>query len=106
MPEIKIFSAIYNHTLAIELIAKQMAESSWNPQKMLEVLKAGNFITPLEEFIPDEKCQELILKHICEIFDISGLNEAEEKIMMYLSLIGERGIPVTRFREWANLSSS
>lgn len=102
----EIFSAIYNHTLAIELIAKQMAESSWNPQKMLEVLKAGNFITPLEESIPDEKRQELILKHICEIFDISGLNEAEEKIMMYLSLIGERGIPVTRFREWANLSSS
>lgn len=98
-----IFKTIEYHTYAIELIAKQMKVSYLSAQKMLELLKAGQF--PAPETVAGRDGQKTAFEHICSLFKVNNLSDKEKEIMMELSLIGIEGIPVNRFQEWGELTS-
>lgn len=100
-----IFLIVEYHTYAIELIAKQMAASHLSLQEMTSLLKKGKFSGLATETVPARGSQKSAFLHLCDLFDISQLEKREQKIMMYLSLAGERGILTSRFQEWAELTS-
>lgn len=101
----ELFERIEYHTYTIELIAKQMEASFLNTQEMLELLKKGELQQKVSETVSGRKDQKTAFGHICSVFNTSNLNEEEQRILMFLSLMGTRGIIAPRFKEWANLQS-
>lgn len=99
-----IFEYVQYHTYAVELIAKQMAASSLTAQDMLRLLKE-NTIDCITETVTGRNDQKTAFQHIAALFDIERLNEFEQKIMMYLSLMGTDGVQAELLKEWAELPS-
>ena len=101
----EIFEYVQYHTYAVELIAKQMAASSLKARDMLRLLKEGTLSYSITETITGRRNQKTAFQHITSLFDIGRLNESEQKIMMYLSLMGTAGVSAGRLKEWAELPS-
>lgn len=99
-----IFEFVQYHTYAVELIAKQMAASSLTANKMLVRLK-GKELIDITETVTGRSDQKTAFQHLTSLFDIGKLNESEQKIMMYLSLMGTAGVQSELLKEWAELSS-
>ena len=95
----ELFERIEYHTYTIELIAKQMEASFLNTQEMLELLKKGELQQKVSETVSGRKDQKTAFGHICSVFNTSNLNEEEQRILMFLSLMGTRGIIAPRFKE-------
>ncbi len=101
-----IFKLVQYHTYAVELIAKQMASSFLTAREMLKLLKEGELKDSVTETVTGRRSdQKTAFQHIISLFDIGRLNESEQKIMMYLSLMGTEGVRAELLKEWAELSS-
>lgn len=106
IPHLKdVFEYVQYHTYAVELIAKQMAASSLTAKDMLRLLKEGGLKYSITETVAGRSDQKTAFQHITSLFDIGKLNESEQKIMMYLSLMGTAGVQVEYLKEWAELPS-
>ena len=101
----EIFEHVQYHTYAVELIAKQMAASSLTAKDMLRLLKEGTLTDSVTETVAGRNDQKTAFQHIASLFDIGRLNEFEQKIMMYLSLMGTDGVQSELLKEWAELPS-
>lgn len=101
----KIFHHIVCHTYTIELIAKQMQASFLTARQMWELLEQNQLQNVARETVEGGKERKAAFDHICSIFNISRLDETEKRILRYLSLMGNTGVPAVRFREWANLDN-
>ncbi len=100
----QLFQKVEYHTYTIELLAKQMEASFLSPREMLCLLEEGR-AESLTETVSGRGDQKTAFDHICSLFSVSGLSEEERQILRMLSLMGLRGVPAVRFREWAGLSS-
>lgn len=100
----QLFESIEYHTYTIELIAKQMEASFLTAREMLEFLKTGR-TSELTETVAGRREQRTAFEHICSVFSMSNLSPEEQQILRELSLMGMRGVPANRFREWAKLDS-
>lgn len=100
----KIFELVENHTYMIELIAKQMDASFLSAEEMYELITNGKFKTDLTESVPGRKEQKTAFEHLSSLFSISNLSDEEKYVLEILSVIGIKGVPVKRFREWSGIS--
>lgn len=100
----QLFERIEYHTYTIELLAKQMEASFLTAREMLELLEAGR-TGELTETVAGRRDQKTAFGHICSVFSMSNLTPEEQQILRELSLMGLRGVPANRFREWAGLDS-
>lgn len=101
----EIFELVEYHTYAVELIAKQMEASFLSAGEMLEMLRRGGMETSGQEMISGRNDYKSAFGHICSVFNTGRLSEEEQRLMRYMALMGTRGIPGARFKEWAELSS-
>lgn len=99
----QILAMYGGHTLAIELIAKQMKASQVKPQKMLERLATGGFSDSGKERVVHGTVKTNIYDHIRHLFDVSGLSESQVYILVNLSLIPICGIKKEQFYDWCKL---
>ena len=101
----KIFGLVENHTYMIELIAKQMDASFLSAEEMYELIASGKFKTDLTESVQGRKEQKTAFEHLSSLFSISNLSDEEKYVLEILSLIGTKGVPVKRFKEWSGISN-
>ena len=106
----EIIKISYGHTLIIEMLAKQMANSYIKPEIMLRRLYAGGFKNAGKERIRVTKDGEICNKFnaygfIERLFDISDLTESQFSILLNLSLLPVSGIHVSWFTEWCDIDN-
>ena len=105
----QIFDLYQNHTMAVELIAKQMQASRVRPKKMLARLNEGGFSDSGRERVVHAKdgmnTKMTIYDHIRRLFDVSDLSEEQVYVLVNLALIPPTGINATQFHDWCNLDS-
>ena len=103
----QIIDLYQGHTMAVELIAKQMKASHIGPKQMLDKLGAGGFrIGGRERVIhaKDGMHPKLnIHDHIRRLFDVSELNDEQVYILANLSLMPPSGISAELFHDWCQL---
>ena len=101
----EIFDLVEYHTYAVELIAKQMEASFLSAGEMLEMLRRGGMETSGQEMISGRNDYKSAFGHICSVFNTGRLSEEEQRLMRCMALMGTRGIPGARFKEWAELTT-
>lgn len=101
----ELLQLIEYHTYTIELIAKQMSASFLTAQDMLDMLQKGQLPDSVSETVSGRSHQRTAFGHICALFNTGSLTDDEKKLLMYLSLMGTKGVPAPRFREWAELQN-
>jgi len=99
----QILEMYAGHTLAIELIAKQMEASRLKPQKMLKKLTAGGLGDSGKERVVHGTAKANTYDHIRHLFDVSGLSNNQIYILANLSLIPISGIKTEQFHDWCSL---
>lgn len=100
----QILTMYARHTLAIELIAKQMKASNIKPQKMLEKLTVGGLnCSGKERVVHGGAAKTNTYGHIRHLFDVSGLSDNQIYILANLSLIPISGINKEQFYDWCKL---
>lgn len=102
----RIIAIYQNHTLATELLAKQMAAGRINPKDMLEKLNNGGLKNSgFEKIRVGNSKEHNAYSYIHTLFDISELSEDERYILLNLSLIPPTGISTEIFYKWCELST-
>lgn len=103
----QIIDLYLGHTMAVELIAKQMKASHISPKQMLDKLGTGGFrIGGRERVIhaKDGMHPKLnIHDHIRRLFDVSELNDEQIYILANLSLMPPSGVSAEMFHDWCQL---
>ncbi len=94
-----------SHTMAIELMAKQMKASHLTPENMYEILINNNETELNETFrvLNYDTTQRNITSHMQRLFNIASLNEEEQYIMKCLSLLPLSGMDKGNFKKCCNL---
>ncbi len=100
----------YNgHTLAVELIAKQMQAGRVTPQKMWQKLTSAGLAGAGKERVASRKDdtakQQSAYDHIRDLFRVSALTEEQIYVLVNLSLIPPSGISAELFQQWCSLES-
>lgn len=101
----KLFNLVENHTYMIELLAKQMEASFLSAEEMYGLIRKGKLRTDITESIQGRKEQKTAFEHLTSLFSISNLSDEEKYVLMILSLMGAKGVPAKRFKEWSEISS-
>lgn len=105
----QILALYQGHTMAVELIAKQMRASGIKPKEMINKLYAGGFSDSGRERVvhtkDDMNTKLNIHAHIRRLFDVSELSEKQIRVLANLSLIPPSGIIKRQFRDWCKLDS-
>lgn len=95
------------HTMALELIAKQMRASCLTPAEMLGFINDNVGHQLIEAFLMpnyDNK-QRNMAHHIQKLFNIAGLTETERYILMCLSILPLSGMEKRVFKNCCGLNS-
>ncbi len=106
----EIIDLVDGHTMAVELIAKQLNCDYIEPEEMLEILKK-NLIAFGDGVVPSGKDNNMhsadIYTHISSLFDISIFEKPSKETELYvlqnLSLIPHTGVKVKSFVKWCSL---
>lgn len=105
----EIISYFDGHTLAVELIAKQINSGFSTPTKMLQKLKERGISKCGKENVILDKDNKISRKtpfeHISEVFDIADFDESKKYILANMSLIPRNGIKAELFADWCNLEN-
>lgn len=103
----QIINLYQGHTMAIELIAKQMKASHTSPKVMLEKLRSSGFSSSGQERVVHSKdgmnYKTNIHAHIRHLFDASELSAKQVYVLANLSLIPPTGILEELFHDWCKL---
>lgn len=93
-----------SHTMAIELIAKQMKKSKLTPEKMYNILEKSEETELHETFVVRNysPTQKNISGYMQKLFNIASLNENEQYIMKCLSLLPISGMNKSDFKKCCN----
>lgn len=105
----RILNLYQGHTMAVELIAKQMRASNMTPRQMLDKLHAGSFSDSGRESVIHAKdgmnTKMNIHSHIRRLFDVAELSEDQVYVLANLSLIPPSGIAKRQFHDWCKLDT-
>lgn len=103
----QIIDLYQGHTMAVELIAKQMKASHISPKQMLDKLGTGGFRTSGRErviHVKDGMHPKLnIHDHIRRLFNVLELNDEQVYILANLSLMPPSGVSAELFHDWCKL---
>ena len=103
----QIIDLYQGHTMAVELIAKQMKASHMTPNVMLEKLRSNGFNNSGQERVVHSKdgmnYKTNIHAHIRHLFDASELRAEQVYVLANLSLIPPTGISEELFCDWCKL---
>lgn len=95
-----IFSLVEYHTYTIVLIARQMAAGHISSRKMLEFIKKNQIHAVIPERNVDLGASQSAFQHLSFLLDVNYFNDDEQKILMYLSLMGVHGVLEVYFKSW------
>lgn len=97
----KIIDMFSGHTMAIELIAKQMKSACMMPDEMLYILQKSAESELEEKFIMPNHSKEYqtLPQHMLTLFNVSALNDEEKYILMCLSLMPLSSIEKRSFKQ-------
>ena len=81
------------HTMAVELFAKHLGDSTDKPSDVLYRLKEKGGITNFDEVIvvqekDGRRCEQSVLRHFLVMFDVLKLSETEKEVLKSLALLG------------------
>lgn len=95
------------HTMAIELVSKQMKASYITPKEMIDIFNKNAEIQLEEGFIVSNYDGEKnnISQYVQKLFNIASLNSEEKYILMCLSLMPLSGIEKKIFKETCGLKN-
>ena len=92
------------HTMAVELLAKQMRAAGLGPEEMLERLKARGISGSGGEKVRIGKdggfSRQNAFDHIRALFDVAELSTQQQEVLDCLALLPYTGIAKQRMREW------
>lgn len=92
------------HTMAVELLAKQMRASELEPAEMFERLKDYGFSASGREKIRTGKDGDFsgrnAFGHIRALFNVAELETEQQKLLMNMSLLPYTGIAKKRMKDW------
>lgn len=92
------------HTMAVDLLAKQMRAAGLTPAELLERLKARGISGSGREKIRLGKDGDFSRRdafdHICVLFNIADLSSDQQLVLMNMSLLPYTGIAKQRMRDW------
>ena len=105
----EIIRMVDGHTLAVELLAKQMEEGCVTPDEMLEKLRDRGLRDSGAEAVDVVKDgifhQSTAYDFICQLFDLSRVSEGQQYILDNLTLVPYTGISRKLFKQWCELES-
>ncbi len=105
----KIINTTGGHTMAIELLAKQMMAGRTTPEKMLNKLQNSGIVETGTEKVSSGKdgklSSENTYSHLKVLFDLSDLSDSEKHILFNLDLIPQTGINAELFYDWCELTN-
>lgn len=101
----EILNIFQGHTLATELLAKQMMASRFNPAKMFERLESKGLRESGKEKVKHGQKQKNAYSFLKEIFDVAELSEDYLYVLVNLSLIIPEGIDVKIFYDFCKLET-
>lgn len=102
----EMIELVNRHTYTVELLAQHMENSGQTAEEMVEALKRNGILSLSEQVLDTEMKTQLAYENLLKLFRIFSLNEDEQKILKYLSLMPPEGINVRQFRQWAQLDSN
>lgn len=108
MDDFRIISTITSgHTLTLQLIALQCAESDMSLSEIRSVLTANSIYTDNpDEFTYDESGVERnMYGHIRALWNLTDFSDEESRIMQGLSLLTPNGITRREYKQWLELES-
>lgn len=92
------------HTMAVELLAKQLRAAGVEPAELLERLKVHGISGSGNEKVCAGKdgdfSRQHAFAHISTLFDVAALSSQQQEILADLSLLPYTGIAKGRMREW------
>lgn len=104
----QLISMLNRHTMAVEIIAKQMLASRKRPAEMIALLKEkGIHAMNLRERVryDEKKSAETTYNIFRTLFSLEHLTEAERSILRDLALVPNSGIDARIFYEWSELDT-
>lgn len=104
----QLISMLYKHTMAVEIIAKQMLASRKRPAEMVDILQAsGIHAMNLRERVryDEKKSAETTYNIFLTLFSLEQLTAAERSILRDLALVPNCGIDARIFYEWSELDT-
>lgn len=103
----KIIELFSGHTMAVELIAKQMKSACMTPEEMFGVLQKSAENEFEEKFIMPNHSKEYqsLSQHMLTLFNVSALNDEEKYILMCLALMPLSGIDKCAFKQSCSLKN-
>lgn len=101
----QLIGLFQGHTMALELIAKQMKASCLTPSEMLSLIRKNGGRQLTEEFLmPNyDNAQRNLTSHIQRLFNVAGLTETERYVLMCLSLLPLSGMEKRAFKQCCGL---
>lgn len=103
----RIIGMFSGHTMAVELVAKQMKSSCMTAEEMLDVLQKSAESEFEEKFIMPNHSKEYqtFPQHMLTLFNVSALNDEEKYILMCLALMPLSGIDKRAFKQSCGLEN-
>ncbi len=106
----QLFELTDCHTMAVELLAKQIKASHITPMQMVQRFQDGLQYTGTEKFIA-QKTRATAFEHICHLFDLSLLRSrphypAEKQLLCCAALLPYDGVPISRLSKWCRLENT
>lgn len=103
----RIIEMFCGHTMAIELIAKQMRSACMTSKEMFDILQKSEENEFEEKFIMPNHSKEYqtLSQHMLTLFNVSALNDEEKYILMCLSLMPLSGIDKRSFKQSCSLKN-
>mgnify|MGYP001176623809 CR=1 FL=1 len=103
----QLIELFQGHTMALELIAKQMKASCLMPKEMLSVIETNAEYELQEVFLmPNyDDAQRNLSYHMQKLFDIATLTDTEKYILMCMTLIPLSGMGKRSFKHSCGLKS-
>ncbi|MCM1507981.1 MAG: hypothetical protein NC177_12750 [Ruminococcus flavefaciens] len=103
----RIIDMFSGHTMAVELVAKQMNSACMRPDEMLDILQKSAESELEEKFIMPNHSKEYqtFPQHMLTLFNISTLNDEEKYILMCLALMPLSGIDKRSFKQACGLKN-
>lgn len=103
----QIIDLYQGHTMAVELIAKQMKASHTTPAVILQKLRSNGFRNSGQERVIQAKdgmsAKTTMHAHIRRLFDASELRREQVYVLANLALIPSTGISEELFHDWCKL---
>lgn len=103
----RIVDMFSGHTMAVELVAKQMKFACMRPDEMLEILQKNAESELEEKFImPNHSDRyQTFPQHMLTLFNVAALNDEEKYILMCLALMPLSGIDKRSFKQACGLKN-